>query len=357
MTQLLADRHVEQGREWAERSHHWLEANLTNLPKRKLRQRNPSPLILCGHGVSMRIENGALIIRDGFTHYPQQRVSLRFFRGDLALPPRIILLDGSGTLSFDVLSWLGEQDVALARVKWTGEVATVAGGSGYAADRRKVDWQLETRDDKRKRLAYATDLIGRKFANSVETLQTCFPASDLRERAIAKAHNGQKRLAEHEHSDLNDVRSVEGECAVAYFRVWSELPIGWTGTRRHPIPDAWRAFRSRSSLTSGKVPKNRMASHPVNAMLNYAYSVRQAQLQIQAVADGYDPTIGIMHNRHQGSPAFILDQIEPERPRVDAAVLNLIQSRSFSGADFVIRADGVCRLSPQLARVVASLVA
>ena len=37
---------------------------------------------------------------------------IRFFRGDLSLPSRIILLDGSGTISFDVLSWLAEQERA-----------------------------------------------------------------------------------------------------------------------------------------------------------------------------------------------------------------------------------------------------
>jgi CRISP-associated protein Cas1 len=55
-------------------------------------------------------------------------------------------------------------------------------------------------------------------------------------------------------------------------------------------------------------------------------------------------------------PAFALDLIEPERPRVDAALLAFIQSRSFSGSDFVLRPDGVCCLSPQLARSVASLI-
>ncbi len=91
-------------------------------------------------------------------------------------------------------------------------------------------------------------------------------------------------------------------------------------------------------------------------MLNYAYTVKLAQLQIQAVADGYDPLLGIMHHERKDAPAFVLDLIEPERPRVDAALLTFIQSRSFCGGDFVIRPDGVCRLSPQLARAVSAQV-
>ena len=86
------------------------------------------------------------------------------------------------------------------------------------------------------------------------------------------------------------------------------------------------------------------------------YAVRAAQLQIEAVAEGLDPYTGIMHHSREGFPAYVYDVIEPERPKVDAAILAFAQSRKFSGADFVLRKDGVCRLSPQLARVVAAVM-
>lgn len=90
-------------------------------------------------------------------------------------------------------------------------------------------------------------------------------------------------------------------------------------------------------------------------MLNYAYAVRVGQLQVQAVADGFDPYTGIMHHSRADFPAYAYDLIEPERPKVDAAVPDFAQSRNFSRADFILRKDGVCRLSPQLARTAALL--
>jgi hypothetical protein len=33
-------------------------------------------------------------------------------------------LDGSGSISFDVLDWLAEQEIPLIRISWTGEVVT-----------------------------------------------------------------------------------------------------------------------------------------------------------------------------------------------------------------------------------------
>ena len=304
----------------------------------------------------MRIENGALVIRDGFTHYPQQQAQYRHFPRDLDLPTRILLLDGSGTLSFDVLSWLAEQGVALARVKWTGEIATVASGTGYAADREKVAWQNETRGDNAKRLAFATDLIRQKVTASIATLQEHVPRSRAQAVAFDKARAGIDRLATETFDDLNAIFAIEGECASAYFAAWHGMPMAWTGTARRPVPVGWQSYTGRSSLATGVKPENRNASHPVNAMLNYAYAVKLAQMQIQAIADGYDPTIGIMHNGKRGNPALILDLIEPQRPVVDTVILKLVRERRFSATDFILRTDGVCRVSPQLARMIATQV-
>ena len=155
---------------------------------------------------------------------------------------------------------------------------------------------------------------------------------------------------------MNDVFAIEGECAAAYFAAWKGLTISWTGTGRKPVPEQWRTYAGRSSLAARVKPENRNASHPVNAMLNYAYAVKLAHVQIDAVANGYDPMLGVMHDRGKGGPGWALDMIEPHRPVVDGAVLSFISKQRFAKADFVIRRDGVCRLSPQLARTVATLV-
>jgi CRISPR-associated endonuclease Cas1 len=174
--------------------------------------------------------------------------------------------------------------------------------------------------------------------------------------ALAKASSGIERLSREAFADMNTIFAIEGECASAYFRSWHGLPVSWKGVARRPVPDEWHAYNWRSSRATGVKAENRNASHPVNAMLNYAYAVKLAQLQINAIAVGYDPTIGIMHNSNRGSPAWVLDMIEVERSAVDAAVLQLVRDHTFSPADFTVRTDGVCRVSPQLARTLASLV-
>jgi CRISPR-associated protein Cas1 len=63
------------------------------------------------------------------------------------------------------------------------------------------------------------------------------------------------------------------------------------GTSRRPIPESWKVIGPRTSPF--KLAGNRNAAHPINAMMNYAYAVLRSQIQINAVAEGYDPTIGI----------------------------------------------------------------
>lgn len=84
--------------EWADRGAYW-QKQATWRPrhphqKRKVR----SPLVLGGHGVGLRIDRGSLLVRNGFTHYPQKREEWRFFPGHPDLPSRIVVVDGDGDL-------------------------------------------------------------------------------------------------------------------------------------------------------------------------------------------------------------------------------------------------------------------
>jgi CRISP-associated protein Cas1 len=132
------------------------------------------------------------------------------------------------------------------------------------------------------------------------------------------------------------------------------IPIKWRGISHRPIPDDWHFIGHRSSPYH--LAGNRNAAHPVNAILNYAYAALESEIRIKAISEGFDPTIGIMHEGSDGSSKFIFDLMEPERPRIDRAVLDFVKTTVFDPADFVIRSDGVCRLNPEMARMVVARV-
>jgi CRISPR-associated endonuclease Cas1 len=253
------------------------------------------------------------------------------------------------------VSWLAEQKVALIRIDWKGDIVCVAGGSGYSANPFRVKWQLETREDPAKRNDFCRSIITQKIEASILTLEKSIRRSDKWERAMKSAYAALSRLDEDPPEIISELRALEANCAAAYFRSWVGMQIKWRGTSRRPIPNSWRSVGARSSPYH--LAGNRNAAHPVNAILNYAYATLESEIRIKAISEGYDPTIGIMHEGSDGSSKFIFDLMEPERPKVDRAVLDFVRSHVFDPVDFTIRGDGVVRLNPQLARRMAGLPA
>lgn len=345
-----------QSDDWSGRNAFWANEFQIKRPSRKKRDRRNTPLVLCGHGMSLRVDGGTLVAREGRTHLLQEPQTHRFFAGSNDIPPKIIILDGSGSVSFDVLRWLSDQQVQLVCIDWRGEVVTGAGGAGYAINSKNLRWQLDTRADPIRRLAFSTGIVRQKIEASIHTLAHVLADSPARQLALSSAAKALEQLDRSRAVDIDHLRGIEGVTAAAYFNAWRGLEINIRQTARRPVPDSWRTFDCRSSLANGRKPKNRNASDPINAMLNYAYGVLQAQVQVRALSEGFDPTVGIMHHGYKDSPAYVFDLMEPERPKVDAAVLKFVAKHEFSAADFTLRSDGVVRLSPQLARRVCALV-
>ena len=168
------------------------------------------------------------------------------------------------------------------------------------------------------------------------------------------AYAASTKLEENLPATIAELRALEANCAASYFRSRGGMPIKWRGTSRRPIPESWRAIGPRSSPY--QLAGNRNAAHPVNAILRHAYAGLESDIRIRTISDGYDPTIGIMHEGSDGSSKFVFDLMEPERPKIDRAVLDFVKSTVFDPADFVIRSDGVCRLNPEMARMVVARV-
>lgn len=340
--------------EWAVRSQFWLSEYEAGLSKRKRRDRNQDPLILVGNGLSIRVSKGRLLIRDGNTHYPSACREFAYFKGSLELPPRIVVIDGSGSITLDALDWLNDQNIPLIRIRFDGRSVTVMGSNGYAADPARVAWQIKTRDDPIRKLEFAIRITREKLIASLETLENYIPSSKLRDSAVAATTACLEFIKRGDADTPSKLLGQEGKAASAYWRAWQRIDIKWQATTRYPVPEDWRVYLSRSSLSNERKIRNFRASHPVNAMLNYAYAVLLTKMKIQAIADGYDPMIGILHDqRHDkkdNTPSFALDLMEPHRPEVDRVILKLIAEMTFSGADFDLQSDGVVRLNPELIR-------
>lgn len=343
---------------WSARCRYWIAESETKVSRRS-RERESNPLILNGHGLSIRVHRGTLVIRGGNTHYPAEEREWRYFKGSLDIPLVIIAIDGSGEITLDALDWMAEQGTSLIRLRWDGQFISVVTAGGQAASYKKIWWQERTRKDPAGRIRFATNQIRDKAHNTVATMEGYLPRSKQREQAYDYVSRKVEGLEYRAPRSMKELLGFEGSIANAYFRAWSAIDIKWRIAKKYPIPDAWKRFRTRAAERENSY-RNYRATHPVNAMLNYAYGVVLARTQIQVIADGYDPNIGILHDRKHSPdtrPAFVLDKMEPFRPVADRAVLKLLANETFSGADFSIQYDGNCRLNPELAQRVAQLTA
>jgi CRISP-associated protein Cas1 len=334
---------------WADRCNYWLKKTAPKSRKFIARAGVRQPLILTGHGVNSRVEKGSLLVRDGFTHYPQQQEIWRFFPGDWRLPSRIVVVDVNGGLSFAALAWLSEHNIPLIQINWRGEIINVVSENQEKIISERLKSQLIARNQNGG-LKIVLKLISQKIANSIDTLIHALPKSGSVDLAIKKLENELNQLKRKPPQTVSQLMGIEGRVGYAYFDAWRTCPIKWREINRYPIPDDWRQIGRRSSKLGSISHPNRNATHPINAMLNYAYGVLESQVRMQVVAAGLDPTIGILHGNARGQHGLVYDLMEPLRPIVDRKVLEFVQSRTFHPADFTIRTEGICRLNPEMAR-------
>ncbi|WP_298161787.1 CRISPR-associated endonuclease Cas1 [Acidocella sp.] len=344
--------HVDAS-DWSGRASFWKNSK----PERKRGVGRPKaeilPLILSGHGIKMRVNHGALEIQNGFTHYPQTREQWRVFPGETDLLSRIILLDGSGAITLDVLSWLATQNIPLIHIDYRGRVIASIGNNLAGTDPNLRCLQFDLSKNQKRSMQVGAWIIHRKITRALDVVERNFLPSKAKNDALAQLHRDAAILKRGWSGSIDELLGVEGRCALLYFRAWRGLPLTWTGTGRKPIPETWKAVGFRRAKRNDG---NQFARHPVQAMLNYAYAVLESQVRIEVANLGLDPSIGFLHRSLEGRSALLLDLVEPLRPSVDEVILRFVTGRSFTPSDFTLSTDGVCRLHPELARRIVTEV-
>jgi CRISP-associated protein Cas1 len=151
------------------------------------------------------------------------------------------------------------------------------------------------------------------------------------------------------------VREVMVQEAQAARMVWPSLPIiKWrSGSPR--LPASWKlpcSARKPLRQAQGKAGSPRRAVHPVNALLNVAFSVTAGRLAAHIAARGLTPSIGFLHSDKPGRWSLAYDVIEPLRPLIERSVFGFIGRYQFGSNDFIRANDGSIRLADNLLRVV-----
>ena len=144
---------------------------------------------------------------------------------------------------------------------------------------------------------------------------------------------------------IDEVRLCGAKAAAIYWNAWTNVPLNVRGRDLARLPARWARYDSRVSILTGAP---RAATNPVNALLNYLYSLLESESRLALLAAGLDPTLGVLHADQRNRDSFALDAMEPIRPDVDAFVLDLLEAHVFTSREFVELPNGVCRVRAPL---------
>lgn len=286
-------------------------------------------LALGGHGVRVGVNRGALVLSVAGEN-PQT-----FYAADRRTPERISLCAADGSITLDALQWLALRNVPVTLLDWEGNaIGQFIPGS---PDMESIP------PAKGSCPSAAVELIRRKLHASRDTVMM-FPVGECVDRAVVAIDAACSSL-DTEPKTLEALRLIEARAAAAYFSAFPALH--WRGKGVEP---SWLTPGTRSSsLSKG----NRNAMHPLHAILNYAYGVLQAHVNMACGILGLDRMAGVLHARRPNRPSLVFDVMEPLRPETDRALLPLFRE-TFTRADFLTLSNGALRLHPSLARTVAA---
>jgi CRISPR-associated endonuclease Cas1 len=190
-------------------------------------------------------------------------------------------------------------------------------------------------------LEIARELIDKKLAGQEQV------ARDKLYKAEGANTIGHFRKALAKARTIEAIGQFESQAASEYWSAWEGLPITFPKTELRRVPEHWRAFSGRRSPISGS---QRVAANPVNAILNYLYSVLESESRLAATALGLDPGLGVLHLDAKGRDSLACDLMEPVRPQVDAFVLEWITNAALKREWFFEQRNGNCRLMATFAR-------
>jgi len=291
-------------------------------------------LVLNGHGIQMHVDGAKLHIRDGRSSANEPPTEYIFS------PQRIdvdnIVINGrSGNISVDAIRWLVKHGVQVTVLNWDGKILTTMLPPESVQVNTKFA-QYRAFEDPKLRLMIAKKIIEAKFERTqlvLDYLNQRYPEVNTN---LPQDSSNLK-----EARTIKEVMGVEGDVAAYYWEQYQKV-----------IPGQLE-FTSRCV---GRTNRPMGASDTVNCMLNYGYSLLEAECLRAINSVGLDAHVGFLHEMNIGKNSLAYDMQELFRFLVDLAVLNLIEKGMMEKKDFIrtenftlkLRASGTRKITQEL---------
>jgi len=294
-------------------------------------------VMLSGYGIKVAVDRRHLAVSDGIG---RQRRAGRFAKATSRIK-RLIVIAQTGFVTLEALRWLHDAKAAFIQLDHDGSILTASTGGLDDARLRRVQGIIAHTEH---RLPIARELLEAKIKGQLAVLDSF---------GLDGGSTVRGALARLDRADRIDrVLIAEAQAAEAYWDGWASAPVAFA--QRDRVPDHWRTFGARRSPLT-LAPRN--AANPLNAILNYLYTLLEVETRVALIARGLDCGLALFHCDEANRQSLAADVMEPVRPHVDAFVLNLARTRTFSAKDFAETREGSCRLASPLAQELAPTMA
>lgn len=291
-------------------------------------------LTLSGFGIRVRQHNNHLEIEDGVG---LERRRFRLPRVGHGLK-RLVIIGNDGFVSLAALRWLADQDVAFVMLNRDGSVLATTGPVRPSDARLRRAQAVADRTGAA--LQIGRELISKKLAGQEQVAR-----DELLDETTAGVIADFRRLAECAET-IHAIRHFESQGAAAYWAAWRNLPIAFPKNELARVPHHWRRFTARQSPLTGSP---RLATDPVNAILNYLFAILESEASLAAAALGLDAGLGFIHLDAPARDSLACDLMEPVRPQVEGWLLDWVTREPLSRRWFFEQRDGSCRLMAEFA--------
>ena len=242
----------------------------------------------------------------------------------------IIVLNITGNLSTAAIQWCADQRIALYVLDRDANLTALTHPPiPHVISLRRLQYNVDP-------FTLAKEILYRKLDACIKSKPIITKSFIQTAESIIQAKT------------LESLRLIEARAAIIYWSTWNNCVIRW---KEKDIPAEWKSFTQRAS---GITSKGYKATHPVNAILNYAYAILAGQVERSLQIAGLDVAVGSLHADQDGRASLVFDLMEPLRPVIDQTIFTWVSQQRWRRSDFVIDRQGVIRVHPQLARVVVT---
>lgn len=290
--------------------------------------------VVDGYGVRVRVHHGRLQVDDGIG---RQRRSDTYARATCPFR-RLLILGHTGYLSLEAVRWCHDLGIGVIHLDADRSLLQTSARREIGTNRIRRVQALAAYTQVG--VDAARFLLAEKVRGQAATLSR-LPSGDGNASPAVSRALGQIDRAE----SFDELMDAERVAAAAHWERWVTIPIRFAVRDQERVPDHWRSFGLRSSPITGS---KRQAINPANALLNYLYTLLEAETTLALHAAGLDPGLGIWHTDERHRDSLALDVMEAARPTVDRYVLDLLTQTTFRGRDFHETGRGVCRILPPL---------